>query len=79
MAAKVYYSSRIDPGTIRSVFERALSDVKVRWAGNDEVAIKVHFGEKGNTRYVPPGHIRPIIEVLRPLKGRLYLTDANTL
>jgi hypothetical protein len=79
MAAKVYYSSRIDPGTIRAVFEKALADRKGQWAGDDDVAIKVHFGEKGNTRYVPPGHIRPIIEVLRPLKGKLFLTDANTL
>ncbi len=79
MAAKVYYSSRIDPGSIRGVFEKALADRKNKWTENDEVAIKVHFGEKGNTRYVPPGHIRPIIEALRPLKGQLFLTDANTL
>jgi uncharacterized Fe-S center protein len=79
MAAKVYYSSRIDPGSIRGVFEKALADRKNKWTENDEVAIKVHFGEKGNTRYVPPGHIRPIIEALRPFKGQLFLTDANTL
>ncbi len=79
MAAKVYYSSRIDSEMIRGVFERALADIKAQWAENDEVAIKVHFGEKGNTRYVPPEHIRPIIDTLRPLKGKIFLTDANTL
>jgi len=79
MAPKAYYARRIDSETIRAVFERALADAKRKITKDDSVAIKVHFGEKGNTRYVSPGHIRPVIEALAPFKGRLSLTDANTL
>jgi len=79
MASRVYHTSRINSETIRAVFERALADATRKMTKDDAVAVKVHFGEKGNTRYVPPRHIRPVIEALRPFKGRLFLTDANTL
>jgi uncharacterized Fe-S center protein len=79
VAPKVYYSRRIDSETIRAVFASALADAKRKITKNDQVAIKVHFGEKGNTRYVPPRHIRPVIETLKPLEGEVFLTDANTL
>lgn len=43
------------------------------------VAIKTHFGELGNTAFIPPIYLRPVIEVLKQLKANPYLTDTNTL
>jgi len=43
------------------------------------VAIKLHFGEKGNTAYIRPTFVRQIVERVRSLGGFPFLTDANTL
>lgn len=42
-------------------------------------AIKLHFGEKGNTAFLRPVLVRRIVEVIRSLGGRPFLTDTNTL
>mgnify|MGYP000377270156 CR=1 FL=1 len=43
------------------------------------VAIKLHFGEKGNTAYIRPIFIRQVVERVRELGGNPFLTDTNTL
>ena len=43
------------------------------------VAIKVHFGEKGNTAYIRPPFVRQIVDRVRALGALPFLTDANTL
>ncbi|MBN1842843.1 MAG: DUF362 domain-containing protein [Deltaproteobacteria bacterium] len=43
------------------------------------VALKLHFGEAGNTAYIRPVFIRRIIDSIREAGGRPFLTDANTL
>jgi uncharacterized Fe-S center protein len=43
------------------------------------VAIKLHFGERGNTGFVRPIYIRRIVEAIREAGGKPFLTDANTL
>lgn len=43
------------------------------------VALKVHFGELGNTAFINPIYLRPVIEVVKSLGGKPYLTDTNTL
>jgi len=45
----------------------------------DLIAIKVHFGELGNTAFVRPILIRPVIEILKSLGAKPFLTDTNTL
>jgi uncharacterized protein len=45
----------------------------------DLVAIKMHFGEKGNTSFIRPVFIREVVERVKALGGRPFLTDANTL
>ncbi|MFZ5647773.1 MAG: DUF362 domain-containing protein [Bacillota bacterium] len=45
----------------------------------DLVAIKLHFGEKGNTGYIRPQFIRKIVEEVKRAGGKPFLTDANTL
>ncbi len=43
------------------------------------VAIKLHFGEKGNTAYIPPTHLRHLVNRVKSLAGKPFLTDTNTL
>lgn len=43
------------------------------------VAVKLHFGEKGNTAYIRPVFIRRIVEEICALGGNPYLTDTCTL
>ena len=46
---------------------------------NDLTAVKIHFGERGNTAYIRPVFIRKIIRAIRKAGGAPFLTDANTL
>ena len=42
-------------------------------------AIKIHFGEPGNLAYIRPNYAARIVDVIRSLGGKPFLTDANTL
>jgi len=42
-------------------------------------AVKIHFGERGNTAFIRPLFIRPIVDAVTEAGGRPFLTDANTL
>lgn len=53
--------------------------LKKRIREKDLVAIKLHFGEKGNTGYVSPLFIRRIVDQVKRSKGKPFLTDTNTL
>ena len=48
-------------------------------AKDDFVAVKVHFGEAGNTGFISPVFAREIVRLVREAGGRPFLTDANTL
>jgi uncharacterized Fe-S center protein len=45
----------------------------------DRVAIKLHFGEKGNTGYVPPDYLGVISEEINLKQASPFLSDSNTL
>ncbi len=45
----------------------------------DLTAIKIHFGEYGNTAFIRPVFVRKIIECIKDIGGRPFLTDTNTL
>lgn len=42
------------------------------------MAVKLHFGEKGNTAYIRPNFVRWVVDALWDNGGRPFLTDANT-
>ncbi|MHC1743818.1 MAG: DUF362 domain-containing protein [Syntrophobacteraceae bacterium] len=46
---------------------------------NGLTAVKIHFGERGNTAFVRPLFVQPIIEAVREAGGKPFLTDASTL
>ncbi len=43
------------------------------------IAIKLHFGERGNTSYIRPIFVRQVVDQLWEAGGRPFLTDSNTL
>ena len=43
------------------------------------VAIKMHFGELGNISYLRPNYARAVVDVVKELGGRPFLTDCNTM
>jgi uncharacterized Fe-S center protein len=48
-------------------------------AKDDLVAVKLHFGEAGNTGFVHPVYLREVVHRIREAGGKPFLTDANTL
>lgn len=42
-------------------------------------AIKIHFGELGNISYLRPNYARAVVDVVKELGGKPFLTDCNTL
>jgi uncharacterized Fe-S center protein len=50
------------------------------WLDKGEiVAVKTHFGEKGNLSFVRHQFVRQIIDVIKKMGGKPFLTDTNTL
>lgn len=83
MTAKVYFSSvkaQMGSGLLHKtekLFDKAgFADfIEER----DLVALKIHFGERGNTAFIPPIYARRVVERVKKAGGRPFLTDANTL
>jgi uncharacterized Fe-S center protein len=48
-------------------------------AEGDFVAVKLHFGEEGNTGFVQPLFAREVVKRIKERGGKPFLTDANTL
>ncbi len=83
MKSKVYFADLRTTFTnnhttkINSILDR--TDVSQVVDKTDLVAVKLHFGEKGNTAFIRPIFIRDIVEKIIKLGGKPFLTDANTL
>jgi len=80
--SKVYFSN------LRTSFKENLfaklerlmeGGLKAAVKQRDLVAIKLHFGEKGNTAFIRPIFIRRIVDCVKGLGGVPFLTDTNTL
>ncbi len=53
--------------------------IKKRLKKGDLTAVKVHFGEAGNTAFIRPVYIRQVIKTIKETGAYPFLTDANTL
>ncbi|WP_300666974.1 DUF362 domain-containing protein [Desulfoluna sp.] len=83
MASTVYH---ID---LRATFQESLPEKLGRLlatAGLEDIleareltAVKIHFGEKGNTAFINPVFVRKIIEKITETGATPFLTDTNTL
>jgi uncharacterized Fe-S center protein len=83
MASTVYFAPVRSPGK-RSMIARVGALLQRAGLGDaiakdDLVAVKLHFGETGNTGFVHPVFIREVVARIRDLGGKPFLTDANTL
>ncbi|MBY1315079.1 DUF362 domain-containing protein, partial [Clostridioides difficile] len=65
------------PNNVRRLFDEA--GFKDLIEKNDQVAIKLHFGEKGNTTYMSPVAVRQVVDKVKDCEGKPFLTDTNTL
>jgi uncharacterized Fe-S center protein len=75
MKSEVFFTSKKEK--LADLFEAAkLNEVFTK---KDIVALKIHFGEPGNTAFLRPEYVIPVIKKVREYKGRPFLTDANTL
>lgn len=46
---------------------------------DQKIAIKIHFGEEGNTGFVKPEYARAICDTIANKKAKAFLADTNTL
>lgn len=46
---------------------------------NKYTAIKIHFGEPGNLAYLRPNYAKVVVDLIKELDGKAFLTDCNTL
>ena len=56
VASKVYFSSKIDESTLVKLYDYFNKPLK------DNVAVKVHSGEKGNNNFLRPSFFKNIVE-----------------
>lgn len=83
MASKVYFAdlhadmNRNLLDKIGDLLDRV--ELSKRIKPNGTVAIKLHFGERGNTAFVRPIFLRRIVDRVKELGSRPFLTDTNTL
>lgn len=82
--AKVYftdfrtpYGGDTMPGKLKKLIRKAGID-QLNLEGQF-VAIKIHFGELGNVSYLRPNYARAVVDVVKELGGKPFLTDCNTL
>lgn len=83
MSSKVFFISSRAGSKERNVrkYRRLLRELDLRRviAEGDLVAIKTSFGERGNFTYLRPQYARMIVDEVKRLGGRPFLTDSNTL
>ena len=70
---RIYFSKKLD---IVKLYDALKVDFIKE---NSLVAFKIHFGEMGNTAYLKPDRVKPLIDKVISLKALPFLTDANTL
>lgn len=81
--SKVYFTDlRTTPGN--DLMTKLTRLVKRAGIGNIDfngkfTAIKIHFGEPGNLAYIRPNYAARIVDLVRELGGKVFLTDSNTL
>jgi len=71
----VYFSKDIDQAV--GLFDAAGFDKLI--TPGEAVALKIHFGEPGNTAYLKPSQVKAICERVKALGGKPFYTDCNTL
>lgn len=83
MASNVYFTSmhteigQTLPMKLQNLVKKA-GITKINF-NNKFTAIKIHFGEPGNLAYIRPNYAAALVEIIKELGGKPFLTDCNTL
>jgi uncharacterized Fe-S center protein len=81
--SKVYYTNlRARPGlNLLQKLEKLVRKAGIEQIDfkNKYVAIKIHFGEPGNLAFLRPNYAKVIVNIVKELGGKPFLTDCNTL
>lgn len=81
--SKVYFTDfRAKPGlNLLQKLERLVKKAGIENIDfhNKFVAIKIHFGEPGNLAYLRPNYAKVVVDIVKELGGKPFLTDCNTL
>ena len=83
MLPKVYFT-KITGDYKANLFKRIINmcykaGLKEKIKPKELVAIKLHFGEMGNSAFIRPIFVREIVSEIKKLGAKPFLTDANTL
>ena len=82
MGSVVFFSDlKVGSKTLLNKLDALLdrTDLNKKIKERDLVAIKLHFGERGNTAFIRPIFLRRIVDWVKQYKGKPFLTDTNTL
>lgn len=81
--SKVYYTNMHT--TLSENLQQKLRRL-IKTAGISEIdfdkkyaAIKTHFGEPGNLAFLRPNYAKTVVDIVKELGGKPFLTDCNTL
>ena len=81
--SKVYFTDlRTTPGNdmmtklVRLVKRAGIENIDFK---GKFTAVKIHFGEPGNLAYIRPNYAAAIVDLLKSLGAKVFLTDSNTL
>ena len=82
--SKVYFTDFRTQAGGQSMPKKLQRLIKTAGIGNIDfenklVAIKMHFGELGNISYLRPNYAKAVVDVIKELGGKPFLTDCNTL
>ncbi|MBQ3078685.1 MAG: DUF362 domain-containing protein [Clostridia bacterium] len=83
MASKVYFTN-MRTYNAESLPEKITRLIKTAGIGeidfkNKFTAVKVHFGEAGNLAYLRPNYAKAVVDVLKELGAKPFVTDCSTL
>ena len=74
---RTHYGGESMPAKLKRLIKTAgIGDIDF---DNKLVAIKMHFGELGNVSYLRPNYAKAVVDVIKELGGKPFLTDCNTL
>ena len=83
MAPKVYFTdfctgtSETQPQKLsRLILSAGIDQIDFK---DKYVAIKIHFGELGNMAHLRSGYARVLVDIIKDLGGKPFLTDCNTM
>ena len=83
-SSKVYFTDFRTPAYGDSVLKKLQKLIKRAGIAEMDldgkfVAIKMHFGEHGNISFLRPNWARAVVDVVKELGGKPFLTDCNTM